>query len=224
MKDIFEIAVAILASIGGAGVIIVGLSSWLGKVWANRILEQEKTELSKDVEGYKNKLDTELQRLNFANDKAIHVSKNQYEKEFQFYTEIWESLVELTNKTLNLFPLIENVPADKEKLKQYKLDKYDEFVKAYNQYLMLTKKYLPFYNKEISEKFDEFRNLCSGQGITYETYVAEPLVQRDEDWLFDLSKDEALITKREVPKKIQALEKAIAEAIRDYLYSLQEIN
>lgn len=42
----FELAGAILFSIGSAGVIIFALSSWLGKVWATRILDREKNDLS----------------------------------------------------------------------------------------------------------------------------------------------------------------------------------
>ncbi|HEY8100913.1 MAG TPA: hypothetical protein VIF82_09165 [Burkholderiaceae bacterium] len=43
---IFELASAILISIGSAGILLFGLSSWLGKVWASRILEKERNELS----------------------------------------------------------------------------------------------------------------------------------------------------------------------------------
>lgn len=42
----FKLAGAVLFSIGSAGAIIFALSSWLGKVWANRILERERNELS----------------------------------------------------------------------------------------------------------------------------------------------------------------------------------
>ena len=44
--QLFELAGAILFSVGSAGVILFALSSWLGKVWANRILEHERNELS----------------------------------------------------------------------------------------------------------------------------------------------------------------------------------
>ena len=33
---------AIIGSIGGAGVIVAGLSAWLGNIWASRILDKEK--------------------------------------------------------------------------------------------------------------------------------------------------------------------------------------
>lgn len=42
----FELAGTILFSIASAGAILFGLSSWLGKVWASRILERERNELS----------------------------------------------------------------------------------------------------------------------------------------------------------------------------------
>jgi hypothetical protein len=42
----FNIAGAIFLSIGSATAILFGLSSWLGKVWASRILETERHELS----------------------------------------------------------------------------------------------------------------------------------------------------------------------------------
>ena len=45
--DTFKIVSAMLTSVGVASIIILGLSSWLGKVWANRILEKEKAELAR---------------------------------------------------------------------------------------------------------------------------------------------------------------------------------
>jgi hypothetical protein len=38
----FEIAQAVLLSLGGGGAIVFGLSSFLGKVWAQKILQSEK--------------------------------------------------------------------------------------------------------------------------------------------------------------------------------------
>lgn len=44
-EDVFKIIVAGLGAVGGAAVIIFGLSSWLSKVWAARILQNEKAQL-----------------------------------------------------------------------------------------------------------------------------------------------------------------------------------
>lgn len=42
VSEMWEIALIILGSIGSSGLIVLGLSSWLGKVWANRLMETER--------------------------------------------------------------------------------------------------------------------------------------------------------------------------------------
>ncbi|QFT55797.1 hypothetical protein [Microbulbifer sp. THAF38] len=72
MEGIFEVAAAIIASIGASSVIIISLSSWLGKVWANRVLENEKHQLAEGLEKAKRELDVLKERtLRFQNDKII---------------------------------------------------------------------------------------------------------------------------------------------------------
>jgi len=50
MREIFEVAGAILVSLGGGAAILLGLSSWLGKVWINRLLEAEKARHAEQLE------------------------------------------------------------------------------------------------------------------------------------------------------------------------------
>jgi hypothetical protein len=42
LSEIWQTSFAILTSLGGGGAIVILLSSWLGKVWAARILEQDR--------------------------------------------------------------------------------------------------------------------------------------------------------------------------------------
>jgi len=41
LENIYQIAFIFISSVGGAFLLIGLLSSWLGKVWANRILESD---------------------------------------------------------------------------------------------------------------------------------------------------------------------------------------
>jgi hypothetical protein len=43
--DIFKVITGATVSVGMASIIILGLSSWLGKIWASRILQEEKAKL-----------------------------------------------------------------------------------------------------------------------------------------------------------------------------------
>jgi len=64
--EVWSIANAILLSIGGGGLLVFALSNWLGKVWAERILAKEKSELHKEYANFKSKLDKDLHQHNVA--------------------------------------------------------------------------------------------------------------------------------------------------------------
>ena len=71
-NDIFKIVTGALLSIGTSSMIIFALSSWLGKVWANRILIREKQAIQIQLEETKQKLDIIKETaLRFQNDKIL---------------------------------------------------------------------------------------------------------------------------------------------------------
>jgi len=41
-EEIFQIALAIITSLGGSALLVLVFSSWPGKIWAVRILEKER--------------------------------------------------------------------------------------------------------------------------------------------------------------------------------------
>jgi hypothetical protein len=44
LQEVLAVASTVLLSLGGAGAIILGLSSWLGRVWAEKILQNARYE------------------------------------------------------------------------------------------------------------------------------------------------------------------------------------
>jgi hypothetical protein len=59
ITDLLYLAGAIITAVGGASGLIVGLSGWLSKVWAARILERERATYAVELEKWK----AELARL-----------------------------------------------------------------------------------------------------------------------------------------------------------------
>ncbi len=102
MKSIFEIALAIMASVGGAGVILFALSSWLGKVWASKILEKQKKDYQLEIESFKEKISKGLEELKGAIDskKSVlgslltHNEKIQ-EKKYDILNDIWKITIDI---------------------------------------------------------------------------------------------------------------------------------
>jgi hypothetical protein len=71
-EDVFKILAAAITSMGGAAFIIWRMSSWLGNVWAQRMLEKERYELRTDLEKAKRDLDVIKETtLRFQNDKIL---------------------------------------------------------------------------------------------------------------------------------------------------------
>ena len=88
IDEIFMVSGSILGSIGGAAAIIFGFSTWLGKVWANRILEQDKLKYTSELEKIKSQLQNESQKQ--------HLMFSLYfEGQFKLYNDLWVSLSKL---------------------------------------------------------------------------------------------------------------------------------
>src|SRR5690349_20226725 len=56
MNIIWNAAGAVIASLGGGVVLVFAFSSWLGKVWAIRIADEERARFSRELEAFKNEL------------------------------------------------------------------------------------------------------------------------------------------------------------------------
>jgi hypothetical protein len=103
---------SLVAGAGGASVFVAGLSAWLGKVWASRILEEhkklltseierEKFEYSKIIEEERFKYSIEQDKLNQEYSKRLEEVKafsiKYSEAQFNIYGVLWEALCDLQN-------------------------------------------------------------------------------------------------------------------------------
>src|SRR5947209_5919232 len=51
--DLANITLSILVSLGGGGTIVLSLSNWLGKMWAERFMQKEQARYEKEPEDFK---------------------------------------------------------------------------------------------------------------------------------------------------------------------------
>jgi len=63
VDEIRRIAITILASVGGIGVIIVGISSWLGKIWADKAYLKASAEHQQAIESLKSEYNIKLEYI-----------------------------------------------------------------------------------------------------------------------------------------------------------------
>ena len=82
-KEIFEIASAIVLSVGGAGAIIVAATSFLSNRIANRLEEK-----------YRLKLDMELEKCKANFEQRTYISRIQFDTEIAIYRELTKGIYE----------------------------------------------------------------------------------------------------------------------------------
>ena len=83
-SEAFEIAQAVLVSLGGGALLVLALSSWLGKVWANRMMEKERAKYESDLEKIKANLSEKLEKNNL-----------NYRQKIDLYKEISTPIIQL---------------------------------------------------------------------------------------------------------------------------------
>ncbi len=96
--DVFKFVTAALAAVGGGGVIILGFSSWLGKVWANKILEKDKFKYSQELELLRSANRDLYDSLSLTNATYFESKKAFAEKRVQAIDEVWRSFIEFRDK------------------------------------------------------------------------------------------------------------------------------
>ncbi|WP_350316762.1 hypothetical protein OHK33_05445 [Pectobacterium aroidearum] len=73
-EEAFRLIGTSLFSVFSAGAIIVGLSSWLGKIWAQRILQKENHELKIQLNAAQHELNVSLKTI----EKELDLMKDKY--------------------------------------------------------------------------------------------------------------------------------------------------
>ncbi len=179
--SIFELSAAVLASLGGAGLIIMGFSSWLGKVWANRLMESERHEnqkkLAEVTEKIRNENNIEIEKIKSSLNSSLIAESTRYE---YLHNKRADALIEL-------YQLIEDVKRNAFfAITLTKLEKKGNW-KAYSDSSSKLSNYFNqnklLFEKNLAEQIDNFVYSIRKPYIS-KTYI----IDRKDDHL----KDEAI--------------------------------
>ncbi len=96
-SDIFKIGLSILSSLGGATLILFAFSSWLGKIWANRILETERGKLASEIELIKTNNQNFINALGVSNSLYVESQKIFAAEKIAATKILWQKVLELRN-------------------------------------------------------------------------------------------------------------------------------
>jgi len=122
---------AVLLSLGGGGAIVLGMSSWLGKLWATRMLEKEKAKYATELEVTRNEYRREMEQLTAQ--LQLHAFEHQtrfsyyHEKKCEVIAELYRLLDEVT-KRLAVVMSPSQTPAQRETSGKEIVEPYNHLV------------------------------------------------------------------------------------------------
>ncbi len=208
-NEVLKIISAALVSVGGAVAIFWALSSWFGKVWANKLLEKQKAEYTKDIECYKNELAKEIETYKQKNEELTYISKVQFDIEIELLKELSVSFFELHVAAQNLFIEWCELPTDEVKLREYNLAKYDVVKTKYNTYIEQLGKAAAFIDSDIHDKYFDIKSV-------YQQYIADFMTYRMSNVKFN--NDKSLV---DPLSEMTAAFKEVNKMVKEYLKTLK---
>lgn len=192
--DVIKVVATTLGSIASGGVVVLALAGWLGRVWANRImendranharlLEQMKADAARSLEaqrhdaqltlhGLKERSDVLVKRLDDELGRGRYVHSMQFKKEFELYEQTWAALALLRNKTLSLRPVLDqHDPAETREQRQER--RLKEFADAFNAFLTLVSDHEPFFPEQVFESINALLRATRMEAVDYELRTTE---------------------------------------------------
>jgi len=208
---IWKIALAIIASVGGIGVVIVAIVKYCGDRIAERLQMK-----------YQKKMDQELEKYKWILEQSAYVKKARFDVAFQIYQDLFASFNTLVNDIFWLYPTaldrITSIYHDDDKgLLDACTKRYDKAQIAYDDAIRILGSRAPFITKENYRKFKSILDLASKQLNAYQ--FANPYRSQH----FPSETDRGSI-EQEGYKRTDEIEKNWVELIndlRDYLATLE---
>jgi hypothetical protein len=151
LTEIMNFLSATLLSIGGATVIILGLSKWFGDFLSQRLLDNYNNKHSTELEGIKVKYSKELEETKSTLEKAKSQFLRYSEKQFDLYNGLWRVLLYTKLQADELWEnaIPDKIPSFSEQIKLTKI--------AIDDNLLLIEE--DHYNKlmELLKEFEQFQ-------------------------------------------------------------------
>jgi hypothetical protein len=179
VTHVFSVAAAILTSVGGASAIIFFLSSWLGKVWANRILEQDRARYGEELARLKGEVEAANRKFQAELDKRIYVHRVHFETEFGALKEIWKAASMLRTKISGLRPRMDFAAPNGEYKVRLQV-RIKEFRTALVAFQDAVDNNSPFYPSDVFRELETLLQIAKREELQVD--VTEV---RDKEWFED---------------------------------------
>lgn len=210
---VWNVAGAVIISLGGGGAIVLALASWLGKVWAARILEKDRLHYTTELERFKSQLDRSTRLLQAQVDRTVFVGRVHFETEFKALADIWAKVASVRGTMSNVRPMSDIVPAEetREGREEREVRRLNDFLIALGEMVTAVDSQTPFIPDRIFHKLEEVIQIAQRES----TEVRVERQDRDRNPMRDW-----YARGREHNQQLQRLVTELSDLIRERLATL----
>jgi hypothetical protein len=187
------------------------LPSYFKKKGENLAQKEDIADITRQIEGVKSTYSSEIERLRSELSKTVLVHKLQFETEFQSYREMWEKLLVVRNRSLELRPMMDVYVPTEEERNKLKQERMVNFANAFNAFGEVAEKNKPFYPLVIWKELESLLGTIRKEAIGYQ--YGDPDSDGRKYW------DEALKNRDSIIAQIDS----ICEAIRNRIEALKGV-
>lgn len=135
--DVLGVGAAVIVSLGGAGALVVGLSGWLGKIWAERLMERERARHEQDLERLRAQLSQTVTAETARLTTALELQKAKLGGAHSDKLAIYRSVVDIVASTLADFAREGDVALTPAQKQERAIVFYRDRLRAYGYLAML---------------------------------------------------------------------------------------
>ena len=186
----FELAQALLLSLGGGGLLVFALSSWLGKVWASRILASETRKYTQELEEIKKENSNYINALSTASSTHLESMKIYVDLKCKAVNQAWVEFLKLKKLKPLSVSFVDMIPEGNDLSKALTQTAKDEIRSDYSdhkQRMLLEPKVeelAPFLDEIQVELFYVYRKVLFRIHDYYERVITHK-IKHDGSWRND---------------------------------------
>lgn len=151
-------------------VVLSALAAWIGKIWADRIARKEQARLNERIRHIEASLEA-----------ATHVTKAQYDREFEIYRDLWEKMLTATGVLLSA-PAIKAMALPEHA--DHRPKQVEILRKAVGEFGATVQQNRPFYADEVYQATEPIAQIASEAWLKYELGIDADEYFR---WAFGIS-------------------------------------
>lgn len=158
MDEFFSVLGQVVVAAGGIGAILLGVSGYLAKLWANYFMKKQSEKYDKEIECYKNALQKELVKIEQFSERSTYKDKVLFDREFEIYQEFVPCIIrseEIYSCTYE--ELIHCIDS----CNHFSYDMYQGLARVEFELNDLWRKYSAFIDEDIASEIDLYLNYIS---------------------------------------------------------------